>query len=102
LEKAYPSYGSWDYNEKLLTNKDPRRLVLETLKSKILEVLPNDVPYKMNPELETWQNENGMLKILASVDSEKPRTTNLLLNESAKNLRTIAKLTVMCIMFFRV
>ena len=21
LEKAYPSYGSWDYNEKLLTNK---------------------------------------------------------------------------------
>ena len=47
----------------------------------------------MNPVLETWQNENGMLKILASIDTEKPRTTNLLLNESAKNLRAIAKLT---------
>ena len=56
-------------------------------------MLPNDVPYKMNPELETWQNENGILKILASIDSKKPRTTNLLLDESAKNLRAIAKLT---------
>merc|ERR1712141_561723 len=70
LEKAYPSYGSWDYNEKLLTNKDPRRLVVETL-----------------------QNEIGILKILASIDSKKPRTTNLLLDESAKKLRAIAKLT---------
>lgn len=92
MEKAYPSYGYWEYNQNLVTTKDPRRLVIEVLKSKFLDVLPHDVPYKLNPVIETWSTENGILKLLVSVVSKVPRTTNLLLR-SESNLQTIAKLT---------
>ena len=72
--------------------QDPRRLVVEVLKSKFLDVLPHDVPYKLNPVIETWSTENGILKLLVSVTSKVPRTTNLLL-KSESNLQKIAKLT---------
>ena len=73
--------------------QDPRRLVLDVLKSKLLEVLPHDIPYKMEPIIETWSTENGILKLLFSITSKVPRTTNLLLRSEPSNLEMIAKKT---------
>jgi GTPase Era involved in 16S rRNA processing len=55
-------------------------------------VLPHDVPYNIEPVIETWSNDGGFLKLLASVTSNVPRTTNLLLNDNASNLSKVAKL----------
>ena len=55
-------------------------------------MLPRDVPYNIEPVIETWSNEDGFLKLLASVTSNVPRTTNLFLNDKASNLIKVAKL----------
>ena len=55
-------------------------------------MLPADVPYKIEPVIETWSIEDGFLKLLASVTSKVPRTTNLFLNDNASNLKKVAKL----------
>ena len=66
--------------------------MVDILKSKFLDVLAHDQPYKIEPVIETWSVENGILKILASVTSKTPRTTNLLLNHKASNLQNVARL----------
>ena len=58
----------------------------------MLDVLPRDVPYNIEPVIETWSIENGVLKLLASVTSNVPRTTNLFLNDNATNLKKVANL----------
>ena len=50
------------------------------------------MPYKIEPVIETWSVENGILKLLASVTSTAPRTTKLLLNDEASNLQKVARL----------
>ena len=92
LEKSKPSPGVWKYNQDLSTDKDPRELVINVLKSKFLDVLSFDVPYTIEPAIETWSVENGTLKLLLSVTSNKSRTTNLLLSNKASNLHKVAKL----------
>ena len=62
------------------------------MKSKLLDVLPNDVPYKMEPIIETWSTENGILKLLFTITSRVPRTTNLLLKDQPPKIQEIAKL----------
>ena len=57
-----------------------------------MDVLAHDVPYKIEPVIETWSVENGIFKLLASVTSTAPRTTNLLLDDKASHLQKVAKL----------
>lgn len=92
FEKAYPSNGYWKYDKNLLTDQDPRKLVVNILKSKLLNVLPNDVPYKIQPVIETWSADNGILRLLISITSNVPRVTSLLLSNHAMNLKQVAKL----------
>ena len=66
--------------------------MVNILKSKFLDVLAHDVPYKIEPIIETWSVENGILKLLASLTSKTPRTTNLLLDHKASNLQKVARL----------
>jgi hypothetical protein len=43
--------------------KDPRETVKQIIKSKFLEVLPSDVPYKISPVIQTWSMDNGVLRL---------------------------------------
>lgn len=47
----------------------------------------------MEPIIETWSTENGILKLLFTITSKVPRTTNLLLRSEPSNLEMIAKKT---------
>ena len=58
----------------------------------MLNVLPNDVPYKIQPVIETWSADNGILRLLISITSNVPRVTSLLLSNHAMNLKQVAKL----------
>ena len=63
------------------------------MKSKLLDVLPNDLPYRMEPVIETWSTENGIIRLLISIESKVPRSTNLLLRNEPSKIQEIAKLT---------
>ena len=47
----------------------------------------------MEPTIETWSTENGILRLLFSITSKVPRTTNLLLKDVPSKLEMIAKKT---------
>ena len=39
----------------------------QIVKSKFLEVLPSDVPYKISPVIQTWSMDNGVLRLGVTV-----------------------------------
>jgi GTPase Era involved in 16S rRNA processing len=53
----------WDFPENIYSDDDPRDVVTRIVKSKFLDVLPTDVPYKLRPVINTWIVENGVLRI---------------------------------------
>lgn len=100
LRSAKPSlarddgHNGWAFPAGACTDRDPQLLVVDVLKSKFLDVLAHDVPYKIVPVIQTWSIDpkSHILKLLISVDSDSPRTTHLLLYHRAANLSKVAKL----------
>lgn len=82
----------WDFHPDLKTDVDPRQLVLRVVKSKLLEILPSDVPYAIEPVISSWLVKDGVLRLNVQINSNKPRTTRMLLYHKAANLSSIAKL----------
>ena len=81
VKKIFPNH--------LKTDQNPRNLVLKTVKSKLLEYLKYDIPYNLEPYITDWFVESGILKIVVTIDSEKPRITKSLLKSS--KMRQISK-----------
>ncbi len=83
----------WQFHPDLKTDLDPRDLVTKVVKSKLLEVLPKEAPYLLQPEIASWKIENGVLRLNITINSSKPRLTGLLLYHGASNLKTVSQLT---------
>lgn len=81
----------WLFSPKLKSATDPREIFLKTVKAKCMEVLPYDIPYKINPQIWYWNVENGILRLGAEIPSYNNRITRQLLKNRGKNLRAIAE-----------
>ncbi|XP_061753970.1 GTPase Era, mitochondrial [Nerophis ophidion] len=65
--------GSWQYHSKVLTDQSPVELCTDTIREKLLEHLPQEVPYLITQDVELWEeDENGLnvsVKILTQKES---------------------------------
>jgi GTPase Era involved in 16S rRNA processing len=52
LDTAKPN--NFDFPSVVYTDEDPRHTVKKIVKAKFLDVIPSDVPYKINPVIQTW------------------------------------------------
>jgi GTPase Era involved in 16S rRNA processing len=52
LNTAKPN--NFDFPSVVYTDEDPRHTVKKIVKAKFLDVIPSDVPYKINPVIQTW------------------------------------------------
>ena len=55
--------NSFDFPGIVYTDDDPRDTVKKIVKAKFLDVLPSDVPYKINPTIQTWSMDSGVLRL---------------------------------------
>uniref|UniRef100_A0A8C6MC74 GTPase Era, mitochondrial n=1 Tax=Nothobranchius furzeri TaxID=105023 RepID=A0A8C6MC74_NOTFU len=56
--------GSWLYHSEVLTDQSPEEICTSIIREKLLEYLPQEVPYSMTQSVELWQDgENGQLDI---------------------------------------
>ena len=46
MEKAVP--GIWEYHEDVVTNLSPEEILVEAIREKLLEHLPQEVPYNLS------------------------------------------------------
>eukprot|EP00095_Tigriopus_kingsejongensis_P008102 maker-scaffold590_size129399-snap-gene-0.35 protein:Tk08102 transcript:maker-scaffold590_size129399-snap-gene-0.35-mRNA-1 annotation:"hypothetical protein DAPPUDRAFT_194445" len=82
----------WQYSDKIKTKSDPKDVVKRTIKAKLLEVLPNEIPYALEPEIESWHYENGTLRIGILIHAKKERYSAYLMSAGGQDIKTFAKL----------
>ncbi|XP_016380848.1 GTPase Era, mitochondrial-like [Sinocyclocheilus rhinocerous] len=62
FEGAKP--GQWQYHSEVLTDQGPEEVCISTIREKLLQYLPKEVPYSMTQQIEIWkESEDGVLDI---------------------------------------
>ena len=56
----------WEFNNNEVTDKSPTELIESFVRARLLDYLPQEIPYKLSTELEYFSDENN--KIFASVN----------------------------------
>ncbi|XP_071501890.1 GTPase Era, mitochondrial-like [Diadema antillarum] len=70
LSSARP--GSWEYHEDVVTNLTPAEILQDAIREKLLETLPQEVPYTITQETEVWQTgPEGELQIMQALICRK-------------------------------
>lgn len=56
--------GQWQYHSEVLTDQGPEEMCINTIREKLLQHLPKEVPYSMTQQIEIWkESEDGVLEI---------------------------------------
>lgn len=70
LETAYPN--PWLYDGELVTNQKPDKVIVNIIKSKILDnALPGPTPYNLKIRIVDWIVNESSIEIIAKCSSEK-------------------------------
>ncbi|XP_022096182.1 GTPase Era, mitochondrial-like [Acanthaster planci] len=86
LSKASP--GNWEYHRNVVTNLSPDEIVQEAVREKLLEYLPQEVPYNISQKNELWATEeSGRLRIVQMIICHKKSHVKLL----KRNIGKIAR-----------
>lgn len=83
--------GGHRFSSELFMDMDPRTCVLNMIKSKLLEHLKHDIPYKLDPLLENWEHNEAkqVLHISASLTVSTRREMSSLIGPRGKTIRRI-------------
>ena len=49
------SSGPWSFDEQVLTDQNPKEIVLMTLREKLLDHVPEDTPYNLKLKIIEWK-----------------------------------------------
>ena len=92
LHSAVPR--PWEFSERLRTTTNPKVMAARTVKAKLLEAFDSDVPYAIEPKLESWEmDEDGhLLRIVFYLSSNKSYHTNSLRKGGFRYLRSAARM----------
>ncbi|MGH0167779.1 UNVERIFIED_CONTAM: hypothetical protein FKN15_053671 [Acipenser sinensis] len=64
--------GCWEFHSGVLTDQDPQEICNNIIREKLLESLPQEVPYNVIQSIEMWEEgENGELIILQKLYMKK-------------------------------
>ncbi|XP_054749472.2 GTPase Era, mitochondrial-like [Lytechinus pictus] len=70
LTSAKP--GDWEYHEDVVTNLTPEEILREAIREKLLETLPQEVPYNISQSTELWRTgDHGELHIVQTLICQK-------------------------------
>jgi len=60
--------ASWMFEEDFLTDVETRELTLRVVKSALLDMLPQEIPYKITPKIDYWdETDSGELRIVITL-----------------------------------
>ncbi|KAI1902897.1 hypothetical protein AGOR_G00021040 [Albula goreensis] len=84
--------GSWHYHSGVLTDQNPQEICTNTVREKLLEYLPQEVPYNVIQTIEIWQEgEKGELDILLKLYVKKETHMRMLIGQAGQMVAKIAQ-----------
>ncbi|KAM4619717.1 GTPase Era, mitochondrial [Polymixia lowei] len=84
--------GDWQYHSEVLTDQTPEEVCTNIVREKLLEYLPQEVPYTMTQSVELWQErENGDLDIVVKLYARKDTHVRMVIGTAGQMVARIAR-----------
>ncbi|KAM9348410.1 GTPase Era, mitochondrial [Symphorus nematophorus] len=84
--------GSWQYHSEVLTDQSPEEVCTNIIREKLLEYLPQEVPYSMTQFVEFWQEgENCELNISVKLYAKKDTHMRMVIGTAGQMVARIAR-----------
>lgn len=84
--------GPWQYHSEVLTDQSPEDVCTNTIREKLLEYLPQEVPYTFTQSVELWQDgENGELVVSVKLYAKKDTHVKMVIGPSGQMVERIAR-----------
>uniref|UniRef100_A0A8C6SCQ6 GTPase Era, mitochondrial n=1 Tax=Neogobius melanostomus TaxID=47308 RepID=A0A8C6SCQ6_9GOBI len=90
LVKAKP--GEWQYHSEVLTDQTPEQICTDLIRGKLLEYLPQEVPYTVTQSVELWhEGENGVLDINVRLNAKKASHVRMVIGMAGQMVTRMAR-----------
>ncbi|CAE1163120.1 era [Acanthosepion pharaonis] len=89
LSQAVP--GNWEFHSSLVTDQDPLVLAHDLLWEKLLEILPEEVPYKIQIKTQMWEVKDDHLMIILNVICKKKQHLHMIIGTKGSNIRNASE-----------
>ncbi|KAL5015788.1 hypothetical protein ScPMuIL_005377 [Solemya velum] len=90
LECCHP--GDWEYNSAMVTDQDPQELAMMYVREKILNYLPQEIPYQILPEIVIWEvDESGFLNVVMNINTYNKRHFSFTLGKRGETIQKISE-----------
>ncbi|XP_041808343.1 GTPase Era, mitochondrial [Chelmon rostratus] len=84
--------GSWQFHSEVLTDQNPEEVCTNIIREKLLEYLPQEVPYSVTQCIELWQDgENDELDISVKVYAKKDSHMRMLIGPAGQTVVRMAR-----------
>ncbi|KAF3706667.1 GTPase Era, mitochondrial ERA-like protein 1 Precursor [Channa argus] len=84
--------GPWQYHSEVLTDQSPEEVCTNIIREKLLEYLPQEVPYSVTQTIELWQNgENGELDVTVKLYVKKDTHMKMVIGTAGQTVARIAR-----------
>ncbi|KAG7483757.1 hypothetical protein MATL_G00041650 [Megalops atlanticus] len=84
--------GSWQFHSSVLTDQNPQDICINTVREKLLEYLPQEVPYNVSQTIELWQEgDQGELEISLKLYVKKEGHMKMLIGQAGQMIARIAQ-----------
>ncbi|XP_034406237.1 GTPase Era, mitochondrial [Cyclopterus lumpus] len=84
--------GPWRYHSEVLTDQGPEEVCTNIIREKLLEYLPQEVPYSITQSIELWQDgEDGELVISVKLNAKKDTHMGMVIGPAGQMVARIAR-----------
>ncbi|XP_036333288.1 GTPase Era, mitochondrial [Rhagoletis pomonella] len=82
---------AWEYSKGTFTDVKPETLIVESVRARLLDYLPQEIPYNLQSAIEYFSEENGTIYASVEVTCPSARIERLICGESNGRLRQITE-----------
>uniref|UniRef100_A0A3B3ZW31 GTPase Era, mitochondrial n=1 Tax=Periophthalmus magnuspinnatus TaxID=409849 RepID=A0A3B3ZW31_9GOBI len=84
--------GEWQYHSEVLTDQSPEQICSNIIREKLLEYLPQEVPYSLTQVIELWhEGENGELDISVRLYAKKETHVSMVIGTAGQMVARMAR-----------
>ncbi|KAE8287977.1 GTPase Era, mitochondrial ERA-like protein 1 Precursor [Larimichthys crocea] len=84
--------GPWQYHSEVLTDQSPEEVCTNIIREKLLENLPQEVPYSLTQTVEFWQNgENSELEVFVKLYAKKDTHVRMVIGTGGQMVSQLAR-----------
>lgn len=80
---------AWEYTADEYTDQPPEQQIVQTVRARLLDFMPQEIPYQLRSEIEFYTHENGRIFASVQVTCPSERIERLVCGEKDGKLRQI-------------